>query len=90
MCQFHAGSATNVIPQTAELNGSCRYFDEETRDMVHDRVCEIVENTGKTFRCNATVRFEYGYIPTINTVSKSEVVKNLAISEFGDEFFSTD
>src|SRR4029453_15091153 len=37
MCEFHAGHARNVIPQTAELAGTVRTLNSEVRKMVERR-----------------------------------------------------
>src|SRR5450755_3081118 len=37
MCEFHAGNARNVIPQTAELRGTVRTLTEEVRALVEKR-----------------------------------------------------
>ena len=42
MCEFHAGHARNVIPQTAELKGTVRTLTEEVRTLVEKRVREVV------------------------------------------------
>src|SRR5919107_228272 len=39
--QIHAGSAYNVIPDTAHLAGTVRTFDETTRALIRDRMREI-------------------------------------------------
>jgi hippurate hydrolase len=57
--QIHAGSAYNVIPETASLRGTMRAFDEETRQLAARRIVEIAESVAKAFgaRCEAKVRF---------------------------------
>src|SRR6266567_1462520 len=42
MCEFHAGNARNVIPQTAELRGTVRTLIPEVRELVEKRVREVV------------------------------------------------
>ena len=42
ICEFHAGNARNVIPQTAELNGTVRTLTPEVRELVEKRVHEVV------------------------------------------------
>src|SRR6201747_505148 len=42
MCEFHAGNARNVIPQTAELKGTGRTLKPEGRQLVEKRVREVV------------------------------------------------
>ncbi|MEZ5778560.1 MAG: M20 aminoacylase family protein [Paracoccaceae bacterium] len=39
--QFHAGSAYNVIPDTAVLRGTFRYFDDADGEMIADRIRRI-------------------------------------------------
>ncbi|MEX2520505.1 MAG: M20 aminoacylase family protein [Paracoccaceae bacterium] len=36
--QFHAGSAYNVIPETASIAGTVRYFDSNVAEMVSERM----------------------------------------------------
>ena len=42
ICEFHAGNARNVIPQTAELRGTVRTLTPEVRELVEKRVREVV------------------------------------------------
>ena len=42
MCEFHAGNARNVIPQTALLRGTVRTLTNEVRELVEKRVGEVV------------------------------------------------
>ncbi len=39
---FNAGSATNIIPQTAQLLGTIRAFDMKKRDYIIDRIQEML------------------------------------------------
>lgn len=39
--QFHAGSAYNVVPGTAALAGTIRFFDRADRDLVEERIRKI-------------------------------------------------
>src|SRR6059058_1062829 len=43
ICEFHAGNARNVIPQTAEQIGTVRTLTPEVREMVEKRVREVCE-----------------------------------------------
>ena len=46
--QIHAGSADNVIPDKAYINGTVRTFDPAVQDMVERRMSAIV--AGKDMR----------------------------------------
>src|SRR5467141_1569765 len=43
ICVFHAGSADNVIPQTAFLRGTARSLNPQVRDVLETRLREVVE-----------------------------------------------
>ena len=47
ICEFHAGNARNVIPQTAELRGTVRTLTPEVRELVEKRVREVVEGVAR-------------------------------------------
>ena len=42
MCEFHAGNARNMIPQTAELTAPSVRLTPKMRDLVEKRVREVV------------------------------------------------
>ena len=55
ICHVEGGSATNIIPDTAMMEGTIRTFDPEIRKFILQRVEEIIENTAKLFRTEAKV-----------------------------------
>jgi hippurate hydrolase len=64
--QFHAGTADNIIPQTAHLRGTARSLTPETRDLVERRVREVVEGTAKLYGAKATLTYKRDYPVTKN------------------------
>jgi len=42
ICVFHAGTADNVLPQTAQLRGTARSLTPEVQDLLEKRIPEIV------------------------------------------------
>jgi amidohydrolase len=54
--QVHAGSAYNVIPETAHLAGTMRTFDESMRKLAQDRVRELAAGIAAAF--GATIEVE--------------------------------
>jgi amidohydrolase len=77
--QFHAGSAFNVIPQTAWLCGTVRSFDAELRTQTLGRLKEIAEGIALAMGGSATVEFRFGYPATVNHAAQTE--KALAVAE---------
>ncbi len=45
--QIHAGAAYNVIPETAEIRGTIRYFDQAAADLAGRRMRELCEGFGR-------------------------------------------
>ncbi len=52
---IHAGLAANVIPDTVEMSGTIRTFDEDVRSFIKTRMEEIVKSVGTAFRADAQV-----------------------------------
>ena len=47
ICVFQAGTADNIIPQTAQLRGTARSLVPEVRDLLERRLREVVEGTAQ-------------------------------------------
>ena len=47
--QIHAGAAYNVVPETAHLAGTIRYFSDSVYEMVEKRMKDICEGFGKAY-----------------------------------------
>jgi amidohydrolase len=84
MCEFHAGNARNVIPQTAELRGTVRTLTEEVRDLVEKRVREVVAGVAQMTGAKIDLVYERGYPVTVNHPAQTEVATRIA-REVGGE-----
>lgn len=59
---LRAGSgANNIIPDTAEVIGTVRNLNKETRDYVLKRIREIVDHTVKAMNGDYVLEFKYPY-----------------------------
>jgi amidohydrolase len=65
-CQFHAGTATNVIPDEATLSGTLRTLKAETRAEMERLMRELVIGTATANGAEAEFTFERGYPSVIN------------------------
>ena len=72
MCEFHAGNARNVIPQTAELKGTVRTLTEEVRSLVEKRVHEVVAGVAQITGARIDLVYERGYPVTVNHASQTD------------------
>lgn len=52
---IHAGLAANVIPDTVEMSGTIRTYDEDVRSFIKTRMEDIVKSIGTAFRADAQV-----------------------------------
>ena len=57
---IHGGMAPNIIPDTVEMTGSIRTYDEEVRKYLKDRMTEVAKAMAVTFRAEAEVEFYNG------------------------------
>ena len=64
--QFHAGSAGNVIPDGAALNGTVRTLDADVRDEMERIMGETAEATAAAYGATATLEYERGYPSVVN------------------------
>ena len=78
VASFHSGNANNVIPKTAKLNGTIRYYSDEIGKMVRKRFYEVVNNTCQTFGAKPEISFKKGYPATVNHKKQSLFAYNVA------------
>ncbi|WP_298256175.1 M20 aminoacylase family protein [uncultured Litoreibacter sp.] len=76
--QIHTGSADNVIPDTAYINGTVRSFDPVVQDMVEARLTEIVEGQAASYGVSARLSYERGYPATVNTPDNTAFAADVA------------
>src|SRR6476659_1248283 len=85
ICEFHAGNARNVIPQTAILRGTVRTLTPEVRQLVEKRVREVVAGVAQITGAKIELNYERGYPVTVNHRSQTEVAKRVAKEVAGDD-----
>jgi amidohydrolase len=84
ICEFHAGNARNVIPQTAELRGTVRTLTDEVRALVEKRVREVVAGVAQMTGAKIDLVYERGYPVTVNHAAQTEVARSVAKEVGGD------
>jgi hippurate hydrolase len=84
MCEFHAGNARNVIPQTAELRGTVRTLTPEVRVLVEKRVREIISGVAQITGAKIDLSYERGYPVTVNHAAQTGVARKVALEVAGD------
>jgi amidohydrolase len=84
ICEFHAGNARNVIPQTAELRGTVRTLTPEVRELVEKRVREVVAGVAQITGAKIDLVYERGYPVTVNHGSQTDAATRVAKEVAGD------
>jgi hippurate hydrolase len=61
-----AGTTTNIIPETAELEGTIRSLSEKTRALIRKELPNVCESIGAAYGCRVLADIEPGYPVTVN------------------------
>ncbi len=78
ICEFHAGNARNVIPQSAILRGTVRTLTPKVRDLVEKRVREVVQGTALVTGAKIDLAYSRGYPVTVNHAEQTETALRAA------------
>jgi amidohydrolase len=87
---IHAGTAFNVIADTAEMKGTIRTFDVATRDQIAHRMTEVVEQTARALGGSAAIEIKAISPATVNDEHVAQVVRETAIEMLGVEHVTAD
>jgi amidohydrolase len=85
VCRFEAGSAFNVIPDSAEMEGTVRTLTHETRQFME----KIIEDTVKAICLANEAFYEFEYVPyyppVINHASMTAFVEKVSSDYLGKD-----
>jgi amidohydrolase len=90
ICAFQAGSAHNVIPQTAELKGTVRSLRGEVRDLLEKRVREVVAGVAQITGAEINLDYERSYPVVVNHVAQTALAARVAGEIAGEANVNTD
>lgn len=80
---IQAGSAFNIIPQTAELHGTIRTFSTEHREKLLRRLDELASGIAGAMGATCNVEVIAGCPPCVNDAGITEVVHQAAVESVG-------
>jgi amidohydrolase len=78
VCEFHAGTARNVIPQTAELRGTIRTLTPEVRELVRKRIGEVTAGVAQITGAKIDLDIKRGYPVTVNHPAQTDRATEIA------------
>ena len=84
MCEFHAGNARNVIPQTAVLRGTVRTLTAEVRKLIEKRVKEVTAGVAQMTGAKIELNYERGYPVTSNHAAQTDFATQVAKEVAGE------
>jgi hippurate hydrolase len=88
--RFHAGEATNVIAETAEIAGTARTLKPEVRDLVERRMGEIVAGFAAAHGAEITLDYRRNYPVTRNHAQQVDFAAGVAGEIVGGNRVDTD
>ena len=88
--QFHAGTNTNVIPETANIKGTCRALSRSVQDMIEARMEQVVKGIAAAHGLKAEFTYDRRYPVLVNTQEETLKAIKAAQSVVGEENVATD
>ncbi|HVY89389.1 MAG TPA: M20 family metallopeptidase [Hyphomonadaceae bacterium] len=85
VARITAGTTNNVIPESAELEGTIRSFSEKSRAIARDGLKRVVEGVAATHLCEAKVKIIPGFPVTICDPRAAALGRRTAERLFGKE-----
>ena len=82
---IHAGAATNVIPDSCELQGTVRTFSIAVLDQIEQRMRVVAEHTAAAFGLSCAFEFRRNYPPTINAASEADFARGVMAELVGPQ-----
>ena len=83
--RLQAGTTTNIIPETAELEGTIRTLSEQTRALIRAELPKVCEAIGAAHGCRVIADTEPGYPVTVNDDFVAAETLTLAKALLGGE-----
>ena len=79
-----SGTAYNVIPEVARVEGTIRALSDRTRKNVHDGIRRVAEGIASAHDMSAEVIVELGYPVTVNDTPSADFALDIASSIVGE------
>jgi amidohydrolase len=75
--QLHAGTAMNVIADSAEMSGTVRYFNPELANVISQRIEQIIAGVCQSHGASYELDYQHFYPPVINDSEIAELVRSV-------------
>jgi hippurate hydrolase len=85
VASIHAGTTSNVIPDTCDILGTIRAVSEGTRQRVHDGLRRVAEGIAAAHDVGVVVEIDNGYPVTVNDRDFARFATGVAREVVGDD-----
>ncbi|MFB8395223.1 M20 metallopeptidase family protein [Streptomyces yangpuensis] len=83
VASLHAGTTSNVIPETAEIRGTFRTLTPATRQLVRDGITRVAHHVAAAHGAHAEVTLTDGYPPVVNDPARTAALHDAAAALLG-------
>ena len=83
--EIGAGSAFNIIPETARLGGTVRTLSAELRERMPERIEELARGVAKGMRGDVKLDYDFSYPVTSNDADAARLALGVTGELFGEE-----
>jgi amidohydrolase len=90
VARFTAGNTDNILPQSAEVEGTVRALSPAVRDLAERRFREIVAGVAAACGVSATLDYRRNYPVTINPPQQTDFAAAVARDALGTDNVQTD
>jgi amidohydrolase len=78
------GDAYNVIPETATMSGTARFFSRKVGDQIEEAVKRVVAGVAAGLGCTAEIDWRLIFAPTVNTADATDAYAAAATELVGE------
>ena len=87
VAHMEAGTTSNVIPETAFLEGTIRSLNEHSRTALKEGVERVAHGVASAHGCSCSVEVEQGYPVTVNDADQADLVAAVGRHTLGDNLY---
>ncbi|MBY3000624.1 M20 aminoacylase family protein [Rhizobium leguminosarum] len=80
---IHAGSASNVIPESVEMKLTMRAFSETVRQLLRERIPALARAQAESFGAEADVNYRLGFPALVNHTAETAFARDVAYDALG-------
>ncbi len=89
VARITSGTTNNVIPETAEIEGTIRSFSEHSRKLAHEGLQRVIPNIAAAHMAEAKLKIIPGFPVTVNDQRAAALAQSVAEELFGETAWRT-